>query len=411
MDIFGKKQTNLNKIKPNKHLENCISIIYYMGLWPGQVKHTYLYTLYTIFSLVFFLGITIISEIAYIIVNWEDLEIIMAGLTLLMTNCTYAAKVIYIVCRHKHIKDLIDITKSKMFCRDNVKYERIITYYTWQGIFHHIAYQSFGGIAIICWGCTPIVQILSGTSKQLPTQGWYPYNVTSTPAFEITSSYQFVIVLLSCINNVAIDTLITGLIITTCCQLTLLGCNISSMNCTAEEELILSNNGSAEKFAQKDSDELYDDLKLCIKHSIMIFNFLKQIQNMFGTIIFLQLLVNCIIICLIAFNISQMKDYVPSELFGMLMYMCCMTYQIFIYCWHGNELYFHSIDVCLSAYANNWWNNSKNFKRALLIIMTRVQCPLMLTVGNIMELSLENFVLILRTSYSIFTVLKSSTVI
>lgn len=36
-----------------------------------------------------------------------------------------------------------------------------------------------------------------------------------------------------------------------------------------------------------------------------------------------------------------MKDYIPYVLCGMLMYMCCMTYQIFIYCWHGNELYLH----------------------------------------------------------------------
>lgn len=50
--------------------------------------------------------------------------------------------------------------------------------------------------------------------------------------------------------------------------------------------------------------------------------------------------------------------------------------------------------ICSSAYANNWWDNSKDFKHALLIIMARAQWPLILIVGNVMELSLQNFVLV-----------------
>ena len=157
-----------------------------------------------------------------------------------------------------------------MFNRDNDKYEWIVTYYTWQGIFHHIVYQSFGGISIIFWGCTPILYLVNGASKQLPNVGWFPYNVTSTPAFEITSLHQFIVVLTSCINNVAIDTLITGLIITACCQLTILNYNISSIHCTVEKErTILSDNFGTSTLEVY--NKLYEDLKHCVKHNIMIF--------------------------------------------------------------------------------------------------------------------------------------------
>ncbi|KAG6795972.1 odorant receptor 49b-like [Apis mellifera caucasica] len=143
--------------------------------------------------------------------------------------------------------------------------------------------------------------------------------------------------------------------------------------------------------------------------NIIIFDFTKQIQDIFGIIIFFQLFVNCIIVCLAAFNLSQIKNYITPEFFGSLLYICCMIYQIFIYCWHGNELYLHSMKICLSAYKNNWWNNNKNFNYALLIIMIRTQIPLIIIVGKVMELSLQNFLLILRTSYSIFTLLKTFT--
>lgn len=310
------KQIKLKKINSNKHLQNNLSIIYYIGLWPDRVKYKYLYNLYTICSLIFLVGIIIVSEIIYIIINWGKIEIMMTGLTILMTNSTYAAKVIYIICRYERIKNLVDITNSEIFNRDNDKYKHIISYYNWQGIFHHIAYQGFASICIFSYSCIPLQSAFSGKSKQLPIAGWYPYNVTSTPIFEIACLHQVLVILINCINNIAIDTLITGFIIITCCQLTILSYNISSIHYTVEsvESSILiekciarNNNINIEKSPSKIYNKFYENLKHCVKHSIIIFDFTKQIQDIFGIIIFFQLFVNCIIVCLAAFNLSQVN--------------------------------------------------------------------------------------------------------
>ncbi|XP_076246661.1 odorant receptor 10 [Calliopsis andreniformis] len=409
MDVFVPEKTKLRQCKPNRHLNISLSMIYYMGMWPNKSKYRYLYYLYTLCSFIFLLGIFLVSEIAYLIISWGNMEKIVAGATILMTNATHACKVILILWRKNRIQALIDVTKSEIFNRDNGKYERIVTHYTWQGIFHHIAYQSFGAMAVFCWGITPIANMLAGKSKQLPMEGWYPYNVTTSPSYEITSTHQTVAIIICCFNNVAIDTLITGFITIACCQLTLLSRNIIEINSRTDKLLIVSKDDiDVRKSAVNNCKKAYENLKLCVQHSNMIFDFSKEIQNIFGTVVFLQFLVNCIIICFIAFNIAQMKIYIPSVVFGMTMYMCCMTYQIFIFCWHGNELYLHSASVVLATYWSDWWNESQNFKRAIQIIMVRAQKPLILTAGNIMELSLQTFVRILRMSYSIFTVLQTS---
>ncbi|XP_012059742.1 PREDICTED: odorant receptor 2a-like [Atta cephalotes] len=136
--------------------------------------------------------------------------------------------------------------------------------------------------------------------------------------------------------------------------------------------------------------------------------FISEIQNIFGTVIFFQFLSNCMIICLIAFNVSQINVYIPAVLIGMLTYMCCMTYQIFIFCWHGNELHLHSMRLVTAAYSNNWFSNTERFKRGLQIMMIRAHRPLTLCAGRIMLLSLDTFMQIMRMSYSIFTVLQGS---
>lgn len=62
------------------------------------------------------------------------------------------------------------------------------------------------------------------------------------------------------------------------------------------------------------------------------------------------------------------------------------------------------MNVTLSAYSNNWWHNSKDFKQAICIIMVRVQQPLILTAGNIMELSLQTFVRVRMHIYNTWNV-------
>ena len=74
-----------------------------------------------------------------------------------------------------------------IFC---CRHERIVSWYAWNGIFHHITYQSFGFLAVLCWGCIPIADMLSGKNKRLPMILWYPYDATTSPAFKITWSHQ-----------------------------------------------------------------------------------------------------------------------------------------------------------------------------------------------------------------------------
>ncbi|XP_070510194.1 odorant receptor Or1 isoform X2 [Cardiocondyla obscurior] len=326
--------------------------------------------------------------------------------TLLMTNSTHASKVIVLLRHQTRIQALLDAANSAAFSRYDEKHKDLLINYTWKGIFHHAVYQSFGGIAVFCWGFTPIADLLAGRSRQLPMEGWYPYNITASPAFEITAAHQGIAIIIACFHNVAMDTLMTGLINVACAQFAILERNIISIDNEKGIRGMQSDNES--KFEIEGRILSYRLLKRCAMHSNMIFHFTNEIQDIFGIVIFFQFLSNCVIICLIAFNVSQMTIYIPAVLIGMLTYMCCMTYQIFIFCWHGNELYLHSMRLVTAAYSNNWFSNSERFKRSLQIVMIRAHRPLTLSAGKVMSLSLNTFVQIMRMSYSIFTVLQGS---
>ncbi|XP_011687566.1 PREDICTED: odorant receptor Or1-like isoform X2 [Wasmannia auropunctata] len=254
-----------------------------------------------------------------------------------MTNSTHASKVVVLLRRQARIQALLDAANSLAFSRHDEKYEDLLISYAWKGLFHHAVYQSFGGIAVFCWGFTPIADLVAGRSRRLPMEGWYPYNTTATPAFEITAAHQGIAIIIACFHNVAMDTLMTGLIVVACSQLAILEHNITSIdNEEGIRKLQNSDNDKSGSLAaeRRAMSSSYQLLKRCAVHNNMIFHFTNEIQDIFGTVIFFQFLSNCVIICLIAFKVSQMKVYIPAVLIGMLTYMCCMTYQIFIFCWH-----------------------------------------------------------------------------
>ncbi|XP_051176427.1 odorant receptor Or1-like [Leptopilina boulardi] len=276
--------------------------------------------------------------------------------------------------------------------------------YAWQGIFHHSVFQIFGTFAVLFWACIPIRGFINGSEKKLPLDGWYPYDVNNNLAFILTWTHQGVAIVLCCINDLATDSFITGLINVASCQFELLKWNFAALGNNLDEQNLMinlkencNNNNNNNKINKK--------LHECIKHNLAIFDFIKEIQNIFSTVIGLQLFVSCFIICLSIFYLSQLTTFNPAEIIGNGAYILCMTYQIFIYTWQGNELYLQNEALAGAIYMGSWWKLDSRFRRNLHIIMLRTQKPLILTTKFLITLTIPTFMSIIQTSYSMFTLL------
>lgn len=161
---------------------------------------------------------------------------------------------------------LLDRINSPIFNRNDNAQQDLLLIYTWKGLFHYIIYEAFGAATVLCWGFTPIVDLISGRSRKLPLEAWYPYNTTNTPAFELTTTYQASSVIWASTHNIAIDTFITGLITVACCQLAILERNIVSID---NEKNI--RDVQRDKNTEETEYQAYQQLKRCAVHSNLIF--------------------------------------------------------------------------------------------------------------------------------------------
>lgn len=88
-------------------------------------------------------------------------------------------------------------------------------------------------------------------------------------------------------------------------------------------------------------------------------------------------------------------------------YMIPMTLEILMPCYFGSEMISASEKLSARLFHSNWMDKPKDFKCAMKIFMENAKKPMKLTAFGIFELTLESFLKIINSAYSLFAVLKN----
>jgi hypothetical protein len=90
----------------------------------------------------------------------------------------------------------------------------------------------------------------------------------------------------------------------------------------------------------------------------------------------------------------------------MILFMIPMSLQMFLPCFISTELTVASEKLSMNLFHLNWMGESKMFKKNMQIFMQNSRKPMRIVVLKIFHLSLESFVAILNSAYSLFAVLR-----
>ncbi|KAK9885228.1 hypothetical protein WA026_010731 [Henosepilachna vigintioctopunctata] len=81
--------------------------------------------------------------------------------------------------------------------------------------------------------------------------------------------------------------------------------------------------------------------------------------------------------------------------------------QVFIFCWCGQLLTYQSHELLRSSYIGNWYESKPKSRKLLLIFSERCKRPTVVKAAKFFSLSLSTLIIILKSSYSYFAVLRS----
>ncbi|CAO1401053.1 unnamed protein product [Diamesa serratosioi] len=222
--------------------------------------------------------------------------------------------------------------------------------------------------------------------KQLPYIMWYPFDPLQPIVFEVS----YIVVMWGAFTC-ALSILSTDLLY--CSVLTLL-CLLFDILKMDLQQLNSKNRKITNKGLKR----------LIIVHNDLI-GISRQLEKIFSVSILINFVGSSIILCLVGFQASA--GVKTSELIKFCIFLLSSMVQILLLCWYGNKLIESSVGVADGVYNGDWYEGDENIKKSLKLIIIRAQKPQYLTAFKFSKVSLSSFSVVLSSSYSYFTLLRT----
>ncbi|KAF3054416.1 Odorant receptor 285 [Nylanderia fulva] len=150
-------------------------------------------------------------------------------------------------------------------------------------------------------------------------------------------------------------------------------------------------------------------LKMLIMKHQRIIAFTQRIETLYTYIALMLFVSDTIIICCIGFIIITSIG-TPGGfpvLVRSILYYFVMNLEAFIYCFAGEYLSTKSRMIGDAAYNSLWYDVMPKQSRTVHLVILRSQKHLSITIGKVMDLSLERFTSIMKASASYISILMA----
>ncbi|XP_075970304.1 odorant receptor 46a-like [Anticarsia gemmatalis] len=256
------------------------------------------------------------------------------------------------------------------------------------------------------WTLFPLVNRALGEEVQFT--GYFPFDTVKTPAFQLALAYMIILITFQAYGNVTMDCTIVAFYAQAKIQIQMLRYNLEQLVEFDDVKInpTLKTRPYNEKQEEKKQQaQIQERFKKCVVHYQQILQFAKEVESIFGEAMVIQFFVMAWVICMTMYKIVGL-NIVSAEFFSMAMYLGCMLAQLFIYCYFGTQLKVESEFINQSIYCCNWLALSPSFRGQLLVMMQCCGRPLAPRTAYVIPMSLETYIAVLRSSYTLFTFLN-----
>ncbi|XP_057319123.1 putative odorant receptor 71a isoform X2 [Microplitis mediator] len=301
-------------------------VLWCLGLWRTEIICRWrlcLQIMYSYFMIIFIYSDALFESIA-LVNNYNDFHQFIDGSIVLLTMIGVCGKIANAVIKRKEILQLINILKTDpCLCQNDEekniqdKFDKTINYRT-------LAFLAVTeSVIIISVG----VSVLQDTpNRSLFFNTWLPFDTSTIIGYWVAYIHQVLAHFCCALAGAAYDTLIPGLIIKICSQLSILEYRL---------KLLPKNNYSSEPLTDIEQREI-NAVSKCVKHHLKILQLAEKTNKVFNTIMFVQFSISTFVICVTIYRLSQVEINDP-EFAEMAVYFICMLAQIFGTCLASTE--------------------------------------------------------------------------
>nr|QRF70978.1 odorant receptor [Semiothisa cinerearia] len=326
-------------------------------------------------------------------------------LFILLTTLNTLGKQVAFNVRCGHVDNIIRITNGPLFSATKLYHVDLIKS---EALLMSRLLKLYHGAVFFCgilWSVYPVVNRALDQPDNFT--GFIPFDTTPTVAFALAHAYMSVAITLQAYGNVTMDCTIVGFYSQAKTQIQMLRHNLEQLvdGVKINGRLIVEDN--KQTVYRDNGDEttlLQRRFVRCVEHYKQIIGYVKEVESTFGEAMVVQFLVMAWVICMTVYKMVGLS-ITSAEFVPMTVYLSCMLAQLFIYCYFGTQLKYESELVTQSIYSSDWLVLSPQFRRQLLVMMQVSSRPLLPRIAYVVPMSLETYIAVLKSSYTLFTFL------
>ncbi|XP_014217408.1 odorant receptor 46a-like [Copidosoma floridanum] len=347
------------------------------GLWYESSSYAVLKKMYRSAVLVIIFQF-IIGEIIELFLMEGDVGEFTELLYLACTFGAFGVKLLNFMARREKILDLLEDFKSQNYQAKSP--QELQLYDKYRRTAKLIFLCAFAACSLTGGALCFLPLIVASENKQLhlPLRYLQFWDTSNNVCFWISYALKILSVVCSVPLNVSMDTLIYGFLILSTGQFQMNSCRF------------------------RDGQE---SMKSCLNHYLMIVATVKKIQNFFVPVMLPLLLSSFITLCTSIFEVSR-RQVGSFDFLLLSAYLVCMLFQIFFYCYFGNELQVQSQAVPEAVYCSNWIDRTREERKNLWLVMLFAQRGCDISFHGQCKLSLNTFTSVVKTSYAALNLLK-----
>ncbi|XP_067207860.1 uncharacterized protein [Linepithema humile] len=338
-----------------------------------------------------------ISEIIEVIRMRNDVESLTESLFLALTYLSTCLKYQNFSMRQGELRALLNCFCVKLSQPKNSAEKLILKQYDRRAKQTTCFFMSMSQMTAVL---LILVPLLSQDERLLPCKMYVPYSITALLPYALTYLLQVIALVYGVLLNVSFDSLVYGLIIQTCGQIELL--------CRRLTESFQFRWKNDEENGEKRIEAIENfAIAECVRHHILVHNIMQRIQSLFVWTIAILFFFSLVTLCTSIFQMSK-KELFSAEFFGFILYLSSMMFQVFSYCWYGNELDLKNKSISYAIYTSNWMAISIKQRKKLLLVMMMSQKGRIISFYGTCALIVGSFTWIIKTSYSAFNLLQQT---
>ncbi|CAB3225756.1 unnamed protein product [Arctia plantaginis] len=163
-------------------------------------------------------------------------------------------------------------------------------------------------------------------------------------------------------------------------------------------ELELLRRDSGEIFGKEsmpiDDGIIMKKFKDCHRRHVDFVEYARVFDSCLSPIMLLYMFVCSVMLCVTAYQItietSPMQRFLTTE------YLVFGVAQLFIYCWHSNDVLVASQDVMRGPYESAWWARDIKYRKDLYILIGQFSKNVVFSAGPFAKLTVATFINLLK---------------